>query len=563
MTIGLADDIRSLPPWPRVVSTGLAGGIAALGVLSSGGVLPVVTGVILGLACANAVNIVDGQDGLAGGLALIASVSMAVAAYALDLPSAVFALGLATAGGLLGFLIWNRPPARLFLGNGGAYGVGTLLAVQAVVLLTSGVRGFIAAGLSLEPFAFELVLTTARRRMLRTSLVEGDRLHSYDLLAARLGYPSASHDRPVAHRSGLRRRGVRRRGAPRRGGGDHRAASGIAVATVTGLMLLRRTTMSPRRPPLPQPRRTDRRGGRMNSAPTSDDVPALLGAPPLFPEGLALARPAVRDPGSVRGHVDDILASGVLTDGPLVRQLEERAADYLGVRHCVAVGSCTAGLMLVLRAADLMGDVLVPSFTFAATAHAVAWNGLRPVFVDIRSDTLTMSPEACERAIDDGTSAILAAHIFGTPCDVEAFGRIAKERGLRLFFDAAHAFGSRHGEQMVGGFGDAEVFSLSPTKVLVAGEGGLIATNDDLLAERCRIGRNYGNPGDYDCLFVGLNARMSEFHAAVALASFDDLEDRLTERQELAAAYRGRAEGPPGDHVPDRARRGTAARSRT
>ena len=288
----------------------------------------------------------------------------------------------------------------------------------------------------------------------------------------------------------------------------------------------------------------------MNSAPTSNDVPALLGAPPLFPEGLALARPAVRDPGSVRGHVDDILARGVLTDGPLVRQLEERAADYLGVSHCVAVGSCTAGLMLVLRAADLGGDVLVPSFTFAATAHAVAWNGMRPVFVDIRSDTLTLSPEACERAIDEGTSAILAAHIFGTPCDVEAFERIAKERGLRLFFDAAHAFGSRRGERMIGGFGDAEVFSLSPTKVMVAGEGGLIATDDDLLAERCRIGRNYGNPGDYDCLFVGLNARMSEFHAAVALASFEDLEERLTERQELAAAYRDALEGLPGITFP-------------
>ena len=288
----------------------------------------------------------------------------------------------------------------------------------------------------------------------------------------------------------------------------------------------------------------------MNTAPGSDEVPALRGTPPLFPEGLALARPAVRDPASVRAHIDDVLASGVFTDGPLVRQLEARAAAYLGVRHCIAVGSCTAGLMLVLRAADMTGDVLVPSFTFAATAHAVAWNGLRPVFVDIRSDSLTLSPEACERAIHEGTSAILAAHIFGTPCDVEAFGRIAKERGLRLFFDAAHAFGSRHGEQMIGGFGDAEVFSLSPTKVIVAGEGGLIATNDDLLAERCRIGRNYGNPGDYDCLFIGLNGRMSEFHAAVALASFDDLEERLTERQELAAAYLEALEDLPGITFP-------------
>jgi dTDP-4-amino-4,6-dideoxygalactose transaminase len=288
----------------------------------------------------------------------------------------------------------------------------------------------------------------------------------------------------------------------------------------------------------------------MHTAPKSDEMPALLGAPPLFPEGLPLARPTVRDPEAVAARMAETLASGALTDGPLVRRFEEQAASYLGVRHCVAVGSCTAGLMLVLRAAELTGDVLVPSFTFAATAHAVAWNGLRPVFVDIRSDTLNMSSEACERAIGAGTSAILAAHIFGTPADVEGLERIAEEHGLRLLFDAAHAFGSRHLGQMVGGFGDAEVFSLSPTKVLVAGEGGVIATDDDLLAERCRIGRNYGNPGDYDCRFVGLNARMSEFHAAVALGSFEDLEDRLTEREELAAAYRDALGGLPGITFP-------------
>src|SRR4029453_8613010 len=111
-------------------------------------------------------------------------------------------------------------------------------------------------------------------------------------------------------------------------------------------------------------------------------------------------------------------------------------------------------------------------------------------------------------------------------CDTEALGRLARRNGIRLFFDAAHAFGSRRGDKMVGGVGDAEVFSLSPTKVLIAGEGGIIATNDDSLAERCRGGRGYGNPGDYDARFIGLNARMSELHAATALASFEDLEER-------------------------------------
>jgi dTDP-4-amino-4,6-dideoxygalactose transaminase len=259
---------------------------------------------------------------------------------------------------------------------------------------------------------------------------------------------------------------------------------------------------------------------------------------PAFFDGLPLAAPRITDPERVAGDVRSILRSGILTNGPYVRRLERAAAGYLGVRHAVAVSSCTSGLMLVLRACELSGDVIVPSFTFAATAHAVRWNGLRPVFADIDPETLTLAPGSVERAIGVRSSAILATHLYGTPCDTEGLRELAERNGLRLFFDAAHAFGSRHGDAMVGGFGDAEVFSLSPTKVLVAAEGGIVATNDDLLAERCRIGRDYGNPGDYDCRFVGLNARMSELHAATALASLADLEERLDERGRLAAVYR-------------------------
>jgi dTDP-4-amino-4,6-dideoxygalactose transaminase len=265
--------------------------------------------------------------------------------------------------------------------------------------------------------------------------------------------------------------------------------------------------------------------------------PAVDGGQPLFPEGLPLARPQVADPDRVARASAEILASGVFTNGPYVRRLEEAAADYLGVRHCVAVASCTAGLMLSLRVSGLSGDVVLPSFTFSATAHAVAWNGLRPVFTDIRPDSLLLDPAAAARATGMRTSAILATHTYGTPCDVESLAQVARRNGIRLFFDAAHAFGSRRGSAMIGGFGDAEVFSLSPTKVLVAGEGGIIATNDDILAERCRYGRDYGNPGDYDTRFVGLNARMSELHAATALASFSDLEERIGRRNQLAERY--------------------------
>lgn len=278
--------------------------------------------------------------------------------------------------------------------------------------------------------------------------------------------------------------------------------------------------------------------------------PAFMGGAPVFPEGLRLANPKIDESRPVAEKVNEILASGVLTNGPNVREFEQRAAEYLGVRNVVAVSSCTAGLMLVMRASGLTGDVIVPSFTFMATAHAVQWNGLRPIFADISPDTLTLSPKAAQHACGVRVSAILATHLYGTPCDVEALSEVAQAHGIKLFFDAAHAFGSLHRGVHAGNFGEAEVFSLSPTKVLVAAEGGVIATNDDILAERLKIGRDYGNPGDYNCQFVGLNARMSELHASVALQSLAGLEERVVRRNEIAAWYYEALADVPGIRFP-------------
>ena len=290
----------------------------------------------------------------------------------------------------------------------------------------------------------------------------------------------------------------------------------------------------------------------MSTAPerVGQGLPAMFGGTRLFPEGLAFARPAVPDPDEIMEGVRAILESRMLTNAGYVRELERAAAEYLGVRHCVAVSSCTTGLMLLLRAADLSGDVVLPSFTFVATAHAVAWNGLLPMFADVDPDTLTLSAEAARAVIGVRTSAILATHTFGTPCDTEGLEEVAHPNGIRLFYDAAHGFGSIHDGKHVGCYGDAEVFSLSPTKVLVAGEGGIIATNDDLLAERCRIGRDYANPGDYDSRFVGLNGRMSEFHALIALHSLRDLDERIEQRNRIARRYVEEMRSIPGVSFP-------------
>ncbi len=263
-----------------------------------------------------------------------------------------------------------------------------------------------------------------------------------------------------------------------------------------------------------------------------------LDLPGEEPVHVPLARPTTPDWEAIAPRFKAILDSGRLTNGSTVAELEQTLAEYIGVRHCIAVSSCTSGLMLVLRAGNLGGEVIVPSFTFAATAHAVAWNGLRPIFADCDPETLTLTPDSIEAVIGPHTTAILAAHIFGTPCDVDALGTLAERYGLELFFDAAHALGARSGGRPVGGFGRAEVFSLTPTKPLVAGEGGVIATNDDRLAERCRAGRDYGNPGDYNTRFVGLSARMSELHAAMALETIGSLDERIVHRNRTAALYR-------------------------
>jgi dTDP-4-amino-4,6-dideoxygalactose transaminase len=230
--------------------------------------------------------------------------------------------------------------------------------------------------------------------------------------------------------------------------------------------------------------------------------------------------------------------SGMLTMNTHGAELEERAAKYLGVKHCVAVSSCTAGLMLVFKYYALKGEVIMPSFTFLASGLPLLWNNLTPVFADIDPDTYCLDPKAVERAVTKKTSAILATHVFGVPCDVKALERVARKHKLKLIYDAAHAFGSGQGSRAVGSFGDAEVFSLSPTKVLTAGEGGIVATNDAKLAKFVREGRNYGDMGGNNVAVGGLSARMPELSAAVALKSFDKLESNLKRRNDMARYLR-------------------------
>ena len=261
-----------------------------------------------------------------------------------------------------------------------------------------------------------------------------------------------------------------------------------------------------------------------------------LDALPSFPDGLPFVRPATPPLERVMARLAPSYERGVLTDGPLGRELEDQVAAQLGVEHVVAVSTCTAGLMLVLRALDLEGAVVMPSFTFSATAHAAAWNGLRPVFAECDPASFQLDPADAATRLD-GAGALLATHVFGAPCAAEQLEELGRLHDIPVVFDAAHAQGARRRNRRVGGLGDAEVFSMTPTKVVIAGEGGLVATNRADIAAAVRIGRDYGNPGDYDTRFVGLNARLSELHAATALESLARLDHNLARRRAVAQRY--------------------------
>jgi len=268
-----------------------------------------------------------------------------------------------------------------------------------------------------------------------------------------------------------------------------------------------------------------------------DALPATLGGRPVFAHKVNIVRPVLPPLSELQGGVEQILSTGMVTKGQYLKEFEEAVAQHLGVKHAVAVSSCTTGLMLTYRGLGLTGDVVVPSFTFMATVSALAWCGLNPIFTDVDAGTTDLDPAAVEAAITPDTTAIVGVHNFGNPAEIEALQEIATRRGLKLVFDAAHGFGARYHDQPVGSQGDAQVFSLSPTKLLISGEGGIVSTNDDRLAAVLRMGREYGNDGHYDSALAGINARMPEFNALMGLKSLALLENAAQTRNETANLY--------------------------
>src|SRR5262245_23370105 len=224
--------------------------------------------------------------------------------------------------------------------------------------------------------------------------------------------------------------------------------------------------------------------------------------------------------------------------GPLVLELEEKLAALHEVEHCILISNATVALELAARALGLKGEVIVPSMTFIATAHAFEWLGIRPVFADIDPATHTLDPEHVETLITSRTSAIVGVHLWGTPCDVRALEALAVRHGLALVFDAAHAFGCTYGAHPIGGNGRAEILSFHATKVFNTFEGGALTTNDHELAQRVRLMQNFGFSSYDDVTSVGINGKMSEASAAMGLTQLDTLDDVISVNRRNHECYR-------------------------
>jgi len=253
---------------------------------------------------------------------------------------------------------------------------------------------------------------------------------------------------------------------------------------------------------------------------------AVLGGTPRFSEKLYVGRPNVGNRERLLVRINEMLDRRWFSNnGQLVQEFEAELARYLGVKHCVAVCNATIALELVVRALGITGEVIVPSFTFIATAHCLQWQGITPVFCDVDPKNHLMDPGRIEELITPRTGGIMGVHVWGQGCNIEALAEIAERRGLPLLFDAAHAFGCTHKGQMIGNFGRAEVFSFHATKFLNSFEGGAVATNDDDLAAKARLMKNFGFAGYDKVVFIGTNGKMSEPCAAMGLTSLESVEE--------------------------------------
>jgi dTDP-4-amino-4,6-dideoxy-D-glucose transaminase len=265
---------------------------------------------------------------------------------------------------------------------------------------------------------------------------------------------------------------------------------------------------------------------------------AIFGGSPAFVEPLHVGRPNVGDREAVLRAIGEAIDERWLSNnGAKLMAFERRLSDQLGGLHCVATCNATLGLQIAMRALGVQGEVVLPALTFVATAHAVAWERLTPVFADVDPETLCMGSAEAAARIGPATGALLGVHLWGRSAEVEGLELLARERELPLVFDAAHALGCSRDGRPLAGFGDAAVLSFHATKVANSFEGGVVVTADAELAERVETMRNFGFVDEDEIVGLGTNAKMSEAAAAMGLASLDSLPDFLAANRRNYLAY--------------------------
>lgn len=244
-----------------------------------------------------------------------------------------------------------------------------------------------------------------------------------------------------------------------------------------------------------------------------------------------------------KGYIDRIFESGQLTNnGPLLRELEARLSDYLGVNNLILVANGSLALQVAYKALNLKGEIITTPFSFAATTSTILWENLTPVFADINSRTFNIDPEQIVDKISKNTSAILPVHVFGNPCEIQEIQEISSKYNLKVIYDASHAFGvdytlPNEKKTSVLNFGDISTLSLHATKLFHSIEGGAIITNDDDLAKKIRLLINFGISGPEGIDSIGTNAKLNEFEAAMGLCVLDEIEKIKVNRKKIWDFY--------------------------
>ncbi|HET9405283.1 MAG TPA: DegT/DnrJ/EryC1/StrS family aminotransferase [Burkholderiales bacterium] len=250
-------------------------------------------------------------------------------------------------------------------------------------------------------------------------------------------------------------------------------------------------------------------------------------------------------------YLEEIWQSKWLTNGgPFHQQLESELARHLGVEHIALFTNGTIALVSALQALRISGEVITTPFSFVATAHSLLWNGIKPVFVDIHPDTLTLDPARIEEAITPQTTAIMPVHVYGRPCDVDAMKKVADTYGLKIIYDAAPAFGVTYRKQSLLKFGDLSILSFHATKVFTTFEGGAIVCPDANMKQRIDYLKNFGFADEVTVVAPGINGKMNEVQAALGLLQLKYIDASIASRCAIDARYRQELRGVRGIRVP-------------